>query len=298
MIELFCGLSERSWNTIPVPETAGPFMAAANCAKPINPGSALVMVDSGAFGDEQRISFTGALERQLEHEAHNEYQAHSFVAYDWLIDEKWHGGIRRKCRWEEDEAKMAVATTIAANEFLSLADIGGRLRVHPLQGVTADQQEYCADAVIPMVRDNILGLGGWCIIGWSPPRTDKRRALEAAFWDSMWRIIPKAGKAGIQQIHIFGVMVADILGGLLWLCDEFGISKLSTDSSGPQKRPGANGLWGYADWQEQCWFPPGPERGSARVRHVEAVRQWLTDFRSTRYYRCPRVNGAYQARLL
>lgn len=299
MISLFCGLTERSWNTIPVPEQAGPFMVAANCNKPVAPGNARVMVDSGAFGDQKRVSFAGALERQFLHESKNGYIAHSLVAYDLLIDEKWNSaGVRYKCRWDEDEAEIAVAETIAANDFLASASLNGRKRVHPLQGVTAVQQDYCADAVIPMMsQGDILGLGGWCIIGWAPPGSDTRKGLENAFWDSMWRIIPKAAISGASHIHIFGVMVADILGGLRWLCDEYGIEKLSTDSSGPQKRPAANGLWGYADWLERCWFPPGPERGMARVAHVRAVRNWLNNFRSTQYYKCPPRPNCYQLRL-
>lgn len=299
MIELFCGISERSWNTIPVPETAGPFMAAANSTKPIAPGNASVMVDSGAFGDKDRLSFAGAIERQYQHETDSKYTGHSFVAYDLLIDEKWNSaGIRHKCRWHEDEAATAVRETIAANEFMALQNLGQRRRVHPLQGVTADQQEYCADAVIPMIGDgDILGLGGWCIIGWSPPKTDTRIGLELAFWDSAWRVIPKAAEAGIGHVHIFGVMVAAILGGLRWLCDEYGIEVVSTDSSGPQANPAKRGRWGYDDWSEKCYFPAGPSRGFARIAHVEAVRNWLADFRSTRHYCEPPKPNGYQMRL-
>lgn len=299
-IELFCGISERSWNTVAIPETAGPFMAAANSRKPIAAGASPVMVDSGAFGDKDRLSFSGALERQYAHEEANGYNSHSFVAYDLLIDEKWNSaGIRHKCRWHEDEAETAVSTTIAANEFLAMQSLGYRRRVHPLQGVTAAQQEYCADAVIPMVANgDILGLGGWCIIGWSPPGSDTRIGLEMAFWDSAWRVIPKAAAAGIQHVHIFGVMVAAILGGLRWLCDEHGIETVSTDSSGPQANPGSRGRWGYDDWVRDCYFPPGPERGFARIAHVDAVRQWLADFRSTRHYRQPPRPRGYQMRLI
>jgi hypothetical protein len=299
MIELFCGIGETTWNTIPVPEAAGPFLVAANCEKPVAVGNAVAMVDSGAFGDQNRLTFDAALARQYQREIDSNFTGHSFVAYDLLIDEKWNSaGIRHKCRWHEDEAETAVSETIAANEFLALQNLGPRRRVHPLQGVTAAQQEYCADAVIPMIAcGDILGLGGWCIIGWSPPGSDTRMGLEAAFWDSAWRIIPKAGKAGIQHVHIFGVMVAAILGGLRWLCDEYGIEIVSTDSSGPQVNPAKYRRWGYDDWSEKCFFPPGPERGFARIAHVEAVRQWLTDFRSTRHYRQPPRPRGYQMRL-
>jgi len=299
-ITLYCGLSERSWNTIPVPESAGPFMAAANRLKPIAPGTSDVMLDSGAFGDNERLSFVGAMERQRAFEEYSGFVSAAWVAYDVLIDEKWDSaGNRHKKRWSETEADQAIVETIRANEFLALADIGQRQRVHPVQGVTAKQQRYCADAVIPIVNETggILGLGGWCIIGWAPPTSNLRKSLEWTFWDSMWHIIPTAARAGIQHIHIFGVMVADILGGLLWLCDQHGIATVSTDSSGPQKRPAANGIWGYADWMCRCYFPPGPPRGFARIEHVGQVRQWLADFRRTQYYKCPPRPAAYQLRL-
>lgn len=300
MIELYCGLSERTWNTIPVPDDIGPFMAAANNGKPIDPGGASVMLDSGAFGDESRLSYAGALERQIAFEERNGFTSHALVAYDQLIDEKWDGnGNRHKARWSEGEAENAVRETIAANEFLALAALDSRKRVHPLQGVTAKQQAYCADAVIPIAAstDKILGLGGWCIIGWAPPTSNLRRSLEWTFWDSVWRIVPKGARAGIEHVHIFGVMVADILGGLLWLCDEYGIGTVSTDSSGPSVQPAGRGIWGYADWQRRCYFPPGPLRGFARVEHVKQVRHWLTHFRETQYYKCPPRPNGYQLRL-
>jgi len=258
------------------------------------------MLDSGAFGDQDRLSFAGALERQRAFEDHSEFEAAALVAYDVLIDEKWDSaGRRHKKRWSELEAEQAIIETIKANEFLALADISQRQRVHPVQGVTATQQKYCADVVISIAHETggILGLGGWCIIGWAPPTSDLRRSLEWTFWDSMWHIVPAAARAGIQHIHIFGVMVAEILGGLLWLCDEHGIEQLSTDSSGPSILPAARGIWGYADWAHKCYFPPGPQRGFARIEHVKQVRQWLAGFRNTRYYKCPSKLSAYQLRL-
>lgn len=299
-IDLYCGLSERTWNTVPVPESAGPFMAAANRPKPIAPGDADVMLDSGAFGDNERLSFAGALERQQRFEQHSGFEAAAWVAYDLLIDEKWDSaGIRHKSRWSEEEAEHAITETIKANKFLALVDIGDRMRVHPVQGVTAKQQRYCANAVIPIAQDSagILGLGGWCIIGWAPPGSNLRRSLEWTFWDSVWHIVPASARAGIQHIHIFGVVVAEILGGLLWICDEYGIATVSTDSSGPSTMPAARGMWGYADWRRRCYFPPGPQRGFARIQHVKQVRHWLEDFRHTRYYKCPPRPNTYQLRL-
>lgn len=300
MIELYTGLSERAWNTVPVPETAGPFMVSSGRPSDrVAPGCAPVMNDSGAFNDESRLSFAGALDRQLAFEATNSFTSSALVAYDWLIDEKWNDGRRRKVRWTEDEAEIAVQTTIHASEFLAGTDVGPRRRVCPIQGVTARQQTYCAEAVIPITQQvgGILGLGGWCIVGWAPYHSDMRRALECVFWDSMWSIIPRAAQCGIQHIHIFGVMVPALLGGLRWIADQFGIATISTDSSGPSTRPAKNGLWGYGDWLSKCWFPPGPERGMARIEHVRQVRTWLARMRKTQYYREPPRPTHYQMRL-
>jgi hypothetical protein len=267
-------------------------MAAPNRMKPIDPGNADVMLDSGAFGDQERLSFDGALERQFAFEEHSGFTSWALVAYDDSA------GNRHKKRWSAGEAELAVEETIRANKFLALADIGQRHRVHPIQGVTADQQSQCADTVIPMVAyGGILGLGGWCIIGWAPPGSNLRRSLEWTFWDSMWHIIPQAAIANIEHIHIFGVMVAQILGGLRWLCDQYDIPIVSTDSSGPAMKPAARGIWGYADWAKKCYFPPGPHRGYARIEHVRQTREWLRDFRKTRYYKCPPRPDSYQLRL-
>lgn len=301
MIDLYVGLSERAWNTVPVPEGSGPFMVSSGrFEKAVDPGNAEVFNDSGAFNDAERLSLAAALERQFAFEEKSGFVSKALVAYDLLIDEKWDSaGIRRKRRWSEQDAERAVQETIKANEFLAEADIGPRGRIHPIQGVTARQQRYCADAVIPIAQDTdgVLGLGGWCIIGWAPPMSDLRKSLEYTFWDSMWDIIPKAAGAGIAHIHIFGVMVAKILGGLLWLCDEHGIATVSTDSSGPSVQPASNGIWGYADWRQKCYFPPGPPRGLARIEHVRQVRNWLRGFRRTRYYKQPFRPDSYQLRL-
>lgn len=134
---------------------------------------------------------------------------------------------------------------------------------------------------------DVLGMGGWCIIGWYPPKSDKRKEINSTFWRSAWQIVATAAAHGIRRIHIFGVMVAPILGGLLWLCDEFGIESLSTDSSGPSVRPAQRKVWGYADWARPCDIPPGAARGLARIQHVGEVKAWLANFRDTQYYQCP-----------
>lgn len=263
-------------------------MVAANVRRRVTPGNAEVMIDSGAFGDKDRLTYKDALDRQLEHEKWSSYCGSAIVSYDRLIDEKWTVEGRKKQRWDEAEAWSAVKETIAAADFLASRNIGQRSRVLSIQGVTPKQQAYCADAVCPMLTEgDILGMGGWCIIGWYPPKSDRRKEINRVFWDSAWHIVEAAAKNGVQRIHLFGVMVAPILGGLRWLCDEFGVGQLSTDSSGPSTRPAQRKVWGYADWARPCSFPEGEQRGRARIQHVAEVRNWLFDFRATQYYRCP-----------
>lgn len=292
-IRLFCGVSETRWNTLrPDP---GPYA----CVSPVYgrrdyretsvwiPPCTTVLLDSGAFSDgpQRRLDFEAALSRQIAHAEKWGYkeQVEWSVAYDLLIDERWMGGVRYKSRWAISEAWEAVDITVRACEYYAknrhrLPGSGGL--VLPVQGVDAVQQCYCAERVISFLDPDkdILGLGGWCILG-------KRPKLLPEFWRTMWALIPGAARRGVKRVHIFGVMLAKALGGLLWICDEYGI-KLSTDSSGPSCRP-AFGIWGYADWCKTCNFPPGPERGQARIRHVQMVREWLRKFRSTIYYKKP-----------
>lgn len=262
-------------------------MVAANSLKPVHVNGASVIVDCGAYGDRIRVSFQKALDRQFAFEERNRFIADAFVGYDLLIDEKWGvDGVRRKCRWSAEEAALAVIETIRAAQFFAKTDIAPRKKVFSVQGVSALQQIRCAEEILPLMnpRHDILGLGGWCVIGLAAPNTNKRSTLERQFWNTIWAVIPKAAAIGVGHIHIFGVMVPEILGGLRWICDLFGVPIVSTDSSGPHTLPGKYGRWGYGNWKRKCHFPPGKERGLARVAHVKAVRGWLRNFRETIYY--------------
>ena len=299
-IRLYCGVSETGWNTLPA--APGEY----TCVSPVYgrskrretrvrlPLDTKVLLDSGAFtdGPSLRLDFDSALRRQMRHAKKYKYaeQVEWVVAYDQLIDEKWVDGIRYKSRWQPDEAEDAITITIGACRHYAerkelIADSLGHAMslVLPIQGVNAKQQSRCAATIVSLLEsDDILGLGGWCILGmqqrWMPE-----------FWRSMWEIIPMVGRAGVQRVHIFGVMLAKALGGLLWLCGQYGI-QLSTDSAGPSKRP-AFGDWGYADWRTKCNFPAGEERGLARAAHVQEVRKWLAQFRTTQYYKEPPRQG-------
>jgi len=121
-------------------------------------------------------------------------------------------------------------------------------------------------------------LGGWCIIGKRP------KQMMTVFRESLTLTLPLLADAGIQHVHIFGVIYAPALGLLLRYADEYGL-RVSTDSAGPSVRPAAFGQWGYADWKDPNYVrrPPN-ERGPERIHHVAAVRQWLAHFRQTQYY--------------
>jgi hypothetical protein len=96
-------------------------------------------------------------------------------------------------------------------------------------------------------------------------------------------VMPYIAVKGVQKVHIWGVLYAPALAMLLHAADKYGIS-VSTDSSGPNRRP-SFGQWGYADWCNLNYKrAPVETRGVERAKHVAAVRNWLTDFRCTRYY--------------
>lgn len=292
MIDLFVGINETIWNKHPVAPgplaCIAPVYGSTERTKRKNsvrvPPDCAVFQDSSAFSDPpgQRLAFDAALRRQHEHAEEYGYaeQVTGLASYDLLIDEKWTDGIRHKCRWSEEEAEAAVSETVGAARFLARQ----RNRI-PLilsaQGVTPRQYLDCVKRVIPYLDDtDILGLGGWCIIGKMPKR------MVPAFRDTIRLVIPFIAHEGIKHIHIWGVLYAPALGWLLWLCDQHGI-RLSTDSSGPSRRP-AFGEWGYADWHDPHYKrPPVETRGLERARHVEAVRDWLANFRQTQYYKCP-----------
>lgn len=300
-IDFFCGINETAWNHHPT--QPGPLA----CIAPIYgrtertrkengvrvPPDCLVRRDSGAFSDslKSRLSFADALRRQDRHAERWGYanQLESTASYDLLIDEKWLDGERFKRRWGKVEAEAAVTETVEAARFLSNHRNGDRL-VLSAQGVTPEQYLDCVRRIAPLFHDeDVLGLGGWCIIGKQPKR------MLPQFQHTIIKVIPFAAQAGIKHIHIWGVLYAEALGGLLWLCDQFGLT-LATDSSGPSVRP-ARGEWGYADWRDNSYKqPPVEVRGLERARLVSEVRTWLANFRTTQYYKEPKPKP-YQLRL-
>lgn len=299
MIEFYCGINETKWNYHPV--DPGKYV----CVVPVYgsrednrkenrvfvPEGSIVLQDCGAFSDgpSNRLTYEQAFERQLRHAKKYNY-AHmiAYMAdYDLLIDEKWHDGIRKKERWTEEDAWEAVEVTVGAAKFISKCRDEIPYKpglVISAQGVSPTQYFECVKGISPYIdtERDILGLGGWCIIG------RMRKQMMPIFEETIPQVISYASKIGVRKVHIFGVIFPLALGFLLRWCDKYGIA-LSTDSAGPNKKP-ALGSWGYGDWIDKNYQrPPTAIRGSERARHVRAVREWLYNFRDTRYYR----NGDY-----
>jgi hypothetical protein len=292
MITCYIGINETKWNHHPT--NPGPFA----CISPVYgatkrtkrenqvkiPQDTKVIQDSGAFSDgpEDRLSFSAALDRQMEHGQKFDYhdQVSHRASYDLLIDEMWTNGNRFKRRWSENDAWGAVQETIAGAKYMS-NHCNDRL-ILSAQGVTSNQYLECVVRVLEWTdpSSDIFGLGGWCISGKMPS------VMREPFDDTMSLIIPTLAEAKIKRVHIWGVMDALFLGPLLYLCDEHDLI-LSTDSSGPSIRP-VMGEWGYKGWRDNNYKRPDVAvRGLHRALHVERTREWLANLRETQFYRPP-----------
>lgn len=293
MVTLYCGVGEVVWNWHPT--QPGPFA----CISPVYgahvsrrritsvriPPDTLVIQDSGAFSDgpSHRLDIAAALNRQIAHGEKYGYadQITHRASYDLLIDEVWTGGNRHKRRWSVQEAEDAVTTTVAAARYM--AQHKDRPAVLSVQGVDAAQYMDCARQVVPLLEpDDVLGFGGWCIIGKMPA------VMMPVFRETIRLVVPWLGRHSVRRVHIWGVLYAPALGELLWMCDQQDI-ELSTDSAGPSWRP-AFGEWGYDDWRDLSYIPaPVEQHGLERARHVAETRNWLARLRHTRHYREPRL---------
>lgn len=295
-VRLYCGVNETKWNHHPVAPgnfaCISPVFGSSIKTKQENrikvPKHTLIIQDSGAFCDglDDRLSFKEAMERQLEHSKKYGYfnQREAVASYDLLIDEKWDVyGKRHKERWSERESIFAVKQTIEAARYLNNnRDRVGVPLVLSCQGVTSKQYLNCAKEIISVMEtDDILGLGGWCIVGKRPAQ------LMPSFKEIISLVIPYAAKNGVSRVHIWGVCYAPALGTLLWLCDKHNIL-LSTDSAGPQVRP-IRGQWGYMGWVDKDYKrEPVETRGIHRKKHVEATRNWLNNLENTKWYMSPK----------
>lgn len=291
-VRFYCGIAERQWNRHPVAPgkyaCIAPVYGRSERTKRTTsvtvPAGVEIIQDSGAFSDgpKSRLSIEAAHERQISHAERYGYrqQITHRASYDLLIDETWQDGKRSKKRWTWQDAQSAVAETIIAAEYAAKHRSTPGL-ILSAQGVTAEQYFDCAVRVMDYIepKTDVLGLGGWCITGIV-------KSLLPAFEDTISLVIPEAARRGIRRVHVWGVIFAEALGKLLWMCDQYGI-ECSTDSVGPSTRP-AFGNWGYADWTDLTYQrPPVEIRGLERARHVEAVRDWLSKLEYTKYYHSP-----------
>jgi hypothetical protein len=237
--------------------------------------------DSGAFNDppDKRLSPDAALDRQLawEERAANKWNApyrhNAVVSYDLLIDEKWVNGKKRKERWGVAEADRAVRVTVDAAAYLTSQRerLGERKLVMATQGVDDAQYAECAAGVLAHCRPgDVFGLGGWCILG-------LYRSWLPTFWASMRRTLPLVAAAGLDRVHVFGVMWQVPLGGLVWLADRLGLA-VSTDSK--------------KSVSDCCWKTPEQRRqaGARREHWRDNVAWWRDAFANLRlseFYREP-----------
>lgn len=297
-IRLYIGINETKWNHHPVAPgpyaCIAPVYGATEHTKKKNaivvPKDTVVISDSAAFSDSrsQRLHFKEAMVRQINHAIEYKYedQLEAMASYDLLIDEKWIDGARFKKRWSETEAGDAVAETIQAARYVADHRSYSPCKnlVMSAQGVSARQYLSCVQQIADYFDgEDILGLGGWCILG-------KMRSLMPIFRETISLAIPFASQF-TKRIHIWGVLYAPALGELLWICDKYGL-QLSTDSSGPSVRP-ARGVWGYMGWTNKEYMrPPVEIRGLERARHVCEVRRWLSKFRETEFYKGPKIHEA------
>jgi hypothetical protein len=127
-----------------------------------------------------------------------------------------------------EEADRAVAETIEAAAYLASQRerLAPRKLVLSAQGVDPFQYRECAQEILKhMQPGDSFAFGGWCILG-------QVRSLLPKFMDTIQLTMPLVAKAGITDVHIFGVLYLPALGTLLALADKYNIN-LSVDSTTP-----------------------------------------------------------------
>ncbi len=307
-IRFYCGLSHKYWSAHLC--DPGPYA----CISPIVrhgdkdgfvahsgvyvPDGVQVLQDSGAFGEPMsagraaRLSFADALKRQQAHAARYDY-AHKIAyqaSYDLLVDHRLSeaaylsGAFRRSIlRCAESDGEEAVEVTIRAARFL---DQHRHHDGYPLalnvQGVTPEQYLRCVQAVVPLLRGgDMLGLGGWCVLGRLP-------RMMGDFLQTLALVMPFLARESVSRVHLYGCIYTPALAAALAMCDQYGIM-LSNDSAFPSFGPRV-GKWGYGSWRERRYVRPhvclsaahcaGMSRCLGRdcIRHVRLTRAWLAHF--------------------
>jgi hypothetical protein len=123
------------------------------------------------------------------------------VSYDRLVDESNVSSGKNKKRVHHATAERYVKETVVAAKFLadSRSDLKGSRLVLSCQGTTLPQYVRCMKDVLEFAEPgDVLGLGGFCIVGQQHRYLDQLLAVTTA-------AIPLAKKRGLRQLHVFGL---------------------------------------------------------------------------------------------
>lgn len=168
-----------------------------------NPATKYI-VDSGAFQDvksENRLTFMGALERQLGMIAKIGFDPEAIVSYDRLVDEQLRDDKQIKERVSESVGWEYVDETINAAKFLS----DNRQRVNSklilsCQGTTIEQYDYCVEEVLKHAdKGDWIELGGFCIIY-------QKKEYKEQYREIVKKVLPTISKK-CNRIHVFGMSI-------------------------------------------------------------------------------------------
>jgi len=214
-VRFFCGVGETAWNgypTAPGPlACVSPVYGKTTVSHRVNtvalPAFTQVIQDSGAFSDNtgHRLSFADALRRQETHAERYGYadQICARASYDLLIDEMWSEDeanslvlTRNIRRWTEAAAEEAVGETVQAARYLA-AHRNGLPCILSAQGTTPRQYLRCVEQIVPFMQDgDIVGLGGFCIVGKFPAQ------MLPAFRETLRLVVPFLGREGMARVHL------------------------------------------------------------------------------------------------
>lgn len=211
------------------------------------------MLDSGAFQDvraESRLTYQGALDRQMGFERRVGQRADRIVSYDRLVDEqKTPTGGQFKARVDEDTGAEYVEDTIKAAEFLASRreSLDGRTLVLSCQGTTVGQYLGCVSSVMDVAEPgDTIGIGGFCIMS-------RRKEYQEQYRDIMGAAVPAIAGGGVRSIHVFGMGMVPWLAWTDALCRRHGVMA-SYDTSSYEVNATMGRLFDPADGRlAQIW---------------------------------------------
>ncbi len=148
-------------------------------------------------------------------------------------------------RADEVAGVEAADYTIRAAKFLAKHRNGYNLALNA-QGSTAQQYLHCVQQIVPLLQpDDVIGLGGWCVLGRVP-------SLMADFLETLALVIPfcaqeESQKSSCVRLHIFSSL-GGAPGNLrpLWHLDIYRLC--GSPSFAPRI-----GKWGYGSWRRNAY---------------------------------------------